>query len=82
MLQVLALDGVRMRCSGCSSPLGCAIDCAWATWNWDLPHTTRFGFLKRLAKWLLGGARREGGFPLHVNWPSDLRWMNERTWLA
>ncbi len=78
MLQVLAHGGARVKCPGCSSPLGCAIDCAWAPWNWDLPHTTRLGFLKRLGKWLLGNVRHENDFPIYVPWPCDLRWMNER----
>jgi hypothetical protein len=59
-----------MKCPGCASSYACAVDCWNAPWNWDKPKTNRFGFLKRLVKWLLGTASPP------LSWrPLNLRWL-------
>ncbi len=64
-----------MSCPICESPLGCAADCSNAPWNWDLPRTTRLGYLKRLVSWIRTlGSRPE---PLPLAFRPDIHWTRE-----
>lgn len=59
-------------CAECQQPLGCAVDCSTAPWNWDLPRTTRLAYLKRLVRWVRSLSSYRGPTGLRL---SDLRWV-------
>lgn len=71
-----------MSCPSCNQPLGCAVDCPRAPWNWDaaeniLPKTTRLGYLKRLVRWCRPGRTYDRSLPtMPVGFTlSDLHWL-------
>lgn len=55
---------------GCACTLGCACDCPNAPWNFDLPRTSRLGYLRRFVRWL-----HASGLPLPLPWRPAIWWL-------
>lgn len=59
-----------MSCPYCDAALQCAVNCPNAPWNHDKTRTTRFGYLKRMIKWLW---KQGWGLPLYSR--PELNWI-------